>query len=357
MKITDAITNESISPGTPVVAIIVSTIENSDKRPDYFLGRSEGSEHKFASLPVRGIWNGYSVTDVKKGTIIEKLNNQALPLNCAGFDGIQDQLKIQSFRKLFIHKQAYSQQLKYSMMVVREDTYDLLQGVDAIKNKVGLHTPENDLKSIEVSLVDLTAKINEIGADVVDNNRRYTNMSKEAINLRDQLEIVIADTTFKRGSLDSGSAHYSAYRINAHIPQNQYASTALSKERFENYGDGMGLILQSLTYDLADHINRHKSLPDYYPDLQKSLHDVTFITDALKVLGRGLAPSRNADEAVGLNNLQLSKQILFRELNTLTQAAALDAPGAPSAVSKEINDLKKTLAQAVRAQNLNGPSI
>jgi hypothetical protein len=334
-QMTDAFTNELIRPGTEVVAMIISAATITYDNTLKFAGNGSFDHFKISSLPVRGVWDGVRVL-AEVNEYVDKINAAGLPFvrGEQRFEDIQTALMESPNRHYSNHRKASSSSFNHALFVMRADTFNLLQNINGMQSRVAMRTPEIDAATMKSTFAQLSLRLDAIDGQQVGGNGQYENTEPLAVQLRAEMKNLISDMCFMHRS---------------DVSEHQYAANLLSGKNLSRFADGFGYVLQNAAYTIMDDIERYKALPEQYSSIQRAFYDTAFIGDAMDVLGKSLGPSRRVDSEVALSNLQLSKEVLFREVDSMTRATGKDSSQEAVALTKEIADLKRELAQAVRS--------
>lgn len=329
-NVTDAITHETIYEGDSVVAILISAAEPTS------LGNSSTSSHKISSFPMEGLWDGSRVIphdDLTFSSTFNEIlvqsghgNQKSTPDN---FIEIQDRLA----RDPVINGETYS------LMVIRESTVDLLKSLKDIDFKMGNASVESDIANCHALAAEYVRVY-----DLHQEGDNSDGIRRHLIKLEKALDFSSIETHIN--GIDVPAVGSALIRDSHCVFSDRLIE--MVEEVYGHEGNGV-----------ADYLRDYRELPRDYDEIVTKLHQGQFIAKALDVIGRQVAPSmttiaRQDDHY----NLEMASKITQRELQSkLACAKEASSPGLLADIDKEIEDLKRMLADVIRQRKEVGREL
>lgn len=293
----DSVTNQVIQEGEKVIALLLS--HGTSNTPRTYLFADPLERLKFASLPIRGVWDGVSVIAEDDSSVgVKTAIGSTFKKNCDTFEELQE--KLYTDAKIKIPAQTFSAEYEqeFSLFVIKIDTYELL--MNSFKNK--------DVFDIEGGLNAVKSIIPAILKSIEDEKSDDDKVRNEAYAKIDQL----SKSVFFESWQDTVEG------INLPI----VARSLISGGRIE-YSDELKRYLSEngLFGHKARHgLSKNLVLPSGYDDVFRGLHESYLIQIAMMNLQLGLQPAhkvspgyRDASRIPMLTAMLASEMSLFIE--------------------------------------------
>jgi hypothetical protein len=321
--ISDAITHQQIHTHDDVVAFVLVDSASEYTAPR-LLHHGETGTLKFASLPIKGQWDGNYVIPYDEASFASKFNLHLFQKTIDGetrtpssFQEILDGLYANPVINGWHQPEEDS---RFHLMVIKKETLPLLYGMPNFKKLNKDADPTHDLVTANALIKNMLNIFNVCRDWRSDDETRF-----EIAMLS---RIAGFELSHKLSDFEPPLASR-AFHTGTH--------TCLSQKIWR-----AGLDADLIGDDLARYIEKNREKPRDYDDFYRAMHETVALHTALTCINRTLTPS-HATRGLGLDysNIDLSVEVIRKELESrLTYCRGANDDLELANVLKKIETLK-----------------
>jgi hypothetical protein len=281
-SVKDAVTGQDIKEGEKMIGIFLSrdlTPESNKSKVGIFAYSKE--RYKMASLPIHGTWNGVTMTPDDPKSFAAFVSHECIGDSSNSVQQLMESM-IHDSQRTYEGKTSshFGQEpdtiLEYSFMAMKASTLDIIKGLKDIKQYFGAHDPDQGLKQIDALKERFFEALDAYEAK--DSNDK-TDVGAMYRCIKLSKSIFFQNSNYENG-IEGLPVPYAAKAMEEQL-DNLFDKRVY--EYFQQCGVG--------EFDGYDYLKANRDLPDYYPDMFKSVHEAQFIFDSMEFLDIPMQPT------------------------------------------------------------------